>query len=833
MDKTIDRWTDPDGNGYAFKDTVARAQNRATIDKMNTETADRKSELDIERKRIDNLIKELPATAGEYQQSKLVLHSYDNTAVKCTTTSGNYTNVPAFTTDQGGPLSSLYTKKSNYQIAVNKSGLYLFELRIHVNSLTANKRVELAPFVNDTRIAALASSYNTAGSFTLTQVAALPLWLSANDTVDFRIAPIDAAEVSLQLGDVLVYAIDWEDKFKIPDYTGYAAETKDIRTGADGTVYGTAGEAVRKQIGNLTEDIAKSDLAVDTITPNVLSATKYDGKEITSHVINEIYNHNGGTYDLTQKLKPTDKVIPRLWFDDGTYLPEISGLVLILQDDNNETVEQIIFGRENDNSLENATKAFLLNYNATSLTPFAGKVIKGITLEYKDFSDKYYGSKEKYSPTIDDLKKNVKLLDVVIPNILMNSEYNGEQFTQNVIDEMYNNTIDISLNEQIKGKIIPNILFNDGTNIGNVSGYVARIYSGSTLIEEVTLGNESAQDLSTATMIKFKTYRNDSASEYIGKNIFCFSATISDYAQKYKPYELESKRIQKLESELTVKNQIVCFGDSLTQGAGGNGISYPSVLKGLVGDNYSVINQGSGGENTIAILSRQGSVATYVNNIIIPANNKTAVKLCQPNEYLESNLGINSLLTIAGDMTGINPCCINGVIGNLLKVDDSNGTYYTFTRRNDGKEIVIDRPTRIFFYSTDKYNHSILCLFIGQNGGYSTEEELVEQIRNAIRHNGSDKYIILGLTTGSNTERASLEKTMQNAFGLHYLNTRKYLYMYGLSDANIKPTTQDEDDIKNGIVPTSLRSDSVHLNNKGYTVLGNIVYKKGVELGYW
>lgn len=229
---------------------------------LSKETADRKAEVNTERKRIDNLIKELPATAGEYQQSKLVLHSYDNTAVKCTTTSGNYTNVPAFTTDQGGPLSSLYTKKSNYQIAVNKSGLYLFELRIHVNSLIANKRVELAPFVNDTRNAALASSYNTAGNFTLTQIAALPLWLSANDTVDFRIAPIEAVEVSLQLGDVLVYAIDWEDKFKIPDYTGYAAETKDIRTGADGTVYGTAGEAVRKQIGNITEDLSiTSDLA--------------------------------------------------------------------------------------------------------------------------------------------------------------------------------------------------------------------------------------------------------------------------------------------------------------------------------------------------------------------------------------------------------------------------------------------------------------------------------------------------------------------------------------------------------------------------------------------
>lgn len=608
------------------------------------------------------------------------------------------------------------------------------------------------------------------------------------------------------------------------DLSAYAEEVKKSLP-ADYT-------AMTEQVNSLKEDIVESDLAINNITPNVLSTTKYDGREITSDVINEIYNNNGGVYELTQKLKPTDKVVPRMWFDDGTFLPTINGLALILKDDNNETVEQITFNGENHKSLENATKAFLKNYIATSLNEFKGKVIKGISLEYTVFSKKYYRPNEKYNPTITELEKSVNLLDAVTPNVLSDSEYNGKQFNHDVINTLYNSTIGIMINVQIKGKIIPNIIFNDGTNIGNVSGYAARIYSGNTLVEEVTLGNESTQDLSTATMIKFKTYRNDTASEYIGKNILCFSATISDYTQKYKPYELESKRLQKLESELTVENQIVCFGDSLTQGAGGNGISYPSVLKGLVGNNYNVINQGSGGENTIAILSRQGSVATYVNNITIPAK-KTTVKLCQPNEYLDSNLGIKSLLTIAGDMTGINPCYINSVSGILSKVNDGNGVYYTFTRSKDGKEIVIDRPTRIFFYSTNRYNNSILCLFIGQNGGYSTEEELVEQIRNAIRHSGTDKYIILGLTTGSNIERASLEKTMQNAFGLHYLNTRKYLYMYGLSDANIKPTTQDENDIKNGIVPNSLRSDSVHLNDKGYTVLGNIVYKKGVELGYW
>lgn len=262
-----------DGIEQCYKDATGHPDSvAAVVDGLVTEKKERKAEVDIERKRIDVLINELPGTPGEYQQSKLVLHSYGNTAVKCTTTSGNYTNVPAFTTNQGGPLSSLYTKKSNYQIAVNKSGLYLFELRINVNSLVAYKRVELAPFINGTRNAALASTYNTAGDFALFKVVALPLWLNANDTVEFRIAPIDAAAVSLALGDVLIYAIDWEDKSKIPDYTGYTAETKDIRTGADGVVYGTAGEAVRKQIGNLKEDLVitqKAYLVNPKITNNL------------------------------------------------------------------------------------------------------------------------------------------------------------------------------------------------------------------------------------------------------------------------------------------------------------------------------------------------------------------------------------------------------------------------------------------------------------------------------------------------------------------------------------------------------------------------------------
>ena len=54
---------------------------------------------------------------------------------------------------------------------------------------------------------------------------------------------------------------------------------------ADSKAVGDKFKEVKTETDSVKEDIANSDLAVNTITPNVLSATKYDGKEITSDVI--------------------------------------------------------------------------------------------------------------------------------------------------------------------------------------------------------------------------------------------------------------------------------------------------------------------------------------------------------------------------------------------------------------------------------------------------------------------------------------------------------------------------------------------------------------------
>ena len=70
---------------------------------------------------------------------------------------------------------------------------------------------------------------------------------------------------------------------------------------------------------------------------------------------------------------------------------------------------------------------------------------------------------------------------------------------------------------------------------------------------------------------------------------------------------------------------------------------------------------------------------------------------------------------------------------------------------------------------------------------------------------------------------------------MKFIDARAYLIRYGLDDANITPTQQDLDNIKNNSVPKSLLidEDDVHFNQHGYTIIANLEYERGKVLGYW
>ena len=261
---------------------------------------------------------------------------------------------------------------------------------------------------------------------------------------------------------------------------------------------------------------------------------------------------------------------------------------------------------------------------------------------------------------------------------------------------------------------------------------------------------------------------------------------------------------------------ILFWGDSLTIGAGGNGVTYPSVCADTL--NLSYINAGVGGENANTIAARQGG-----NSLILPSGSVGSYKLSD----LKDIYGTQCNPLRQGGADSVNPIYINGIKCTLSlmqsSITDPNATY---TISGYSEKLLCETPVK--FHGCE-YNGNITVIFVGQNG--PTFEERLSIIDSMItKTNG--KYIVLGLSSGNKNEREEEETTMLKKYGVHYFNTRYMLSKYGCVVAGITPTETDITEIRNGSVPHSLRSDDVHLNGNGYTALGKMLAEKIRANGY-
>jgi hypothetical protein len=203
--------------------------------------------------------------------------------------------------------------------------------------------------------------------------------------------------------------------------------------------------------------------------------------------------------------------------------------------------------------------------------------------------------------------------------------------------------------------------------------------------------------------------------------------------------------------------------------------------------------------------------------------------------------------------THVNPCKIGDVEGTLTwtgsSYADTTGTW-TFTRSSVGNAIVIDRPTAIRTeFDRNKNAPHLMVIFIGQNGGYTDNDDLINQHRLMIEHAHAKNVIVLGLSSGTAAQRQTYEEAMKKEFGRYFISLREYLAhpiysdgeivsCYGLADQNLEPdpsysynekTTLQE--ISEGTVPHQILMDSVHYTNDTKNVIGNMLYKKCCELG--
>lgn len=268
--------------------------------------------------------------------------------------------------------------------------------------------------------------------------------------------------------------------------------------------------------------------------------------------------------------------------------------------------------------------------------------------------------------------------------------------------------------------------------------------------------------------------------------------------------------------------RIICWGDSLTESIDSK-TAYPDVLARLA--DTTVLNYGVMSEATKHIAMRQGGIQVYTGAFTIPAS-RTPVSL-----GLKSDEGKVIFLKY-GD-AGINPCYICGVEGTLGR--DDNGYYY-FVRSAEGNSVSVPKGSILVTQGMAQQNpNDVLVIFTGTNDlpTADTISDVINIQRRMINESGCDKYVIVGLTyRGGIDDIDEVNHILADEYGEHFLDIRTYMLEHGLEDAGVAPTAKDREDIKKGEIPSSLRRDYVHGNEKFYEILATQVYKRMVDLMY-
>lgn len=272
---------------------------------------------------------------------------------------------------------------------------------------------------------------------------------------------------------------------------------------------------------------------------------------------------------------------------------------------------------------------------------------------------------------------------------------------------------------------------------------------------------------------------------------------------------------------------LLSWGDSLTWGAGGNGVKYPEVCAEIL--SLTVKNCGVGGETANTIAARQGG-----NNVIIPAGqvNRTFTV----DELLDIfGYHINPLRQGNGAHSG-DTIYINGQACSLSieqTTSTSSDAVYTISGY-DGDALAV--PVLGKFAGSD-FKGRIVTIWVGQNGsnvnGQTDLSARMAIIDSMISHISHERYIVFGLYTLTAAASAEEDNAMLMKYGNKYFSTHNYLVNYGLDANGLTPTAQDTADINEGKVPHSLLAeDGLHLNSYGYNALGIFLADKILSLGY-
>lgn len=250
-----------------------------------------------------------------------------------------------------------------------------------------------------------------------------------------------------------------------------------------------------------------------------------------------------------------------------------------------------------------------------------------------------------------------------------------------------------------------------------------------------------------------------------------------------------------IEPEDDYDYDIICYGDSLTSGAGGGGTTYPALLASYT--NKSVLNAGAGGEGANTIAGRQGG---------LPFVTQANVNLTE--SFTISNMEGASVNPLVQQEGFVNPVSIGGLPGTLVRNVD--GTY-KITGLSVPKFV---RPMPISTY-LNRLTCDIAIYWVGANDLFSGVELI--HIIDSMVQKGPRKFLVLGVTYDGLSNLAEINATLAEKYGGFFIDVHDKQVKWGLAIQSITPTQADQEAIANNRIPPSLMSDNIHFNSKGYT----------------
>lgn len=298
--------------------------------------------------------------------------------------------------------------------------------------------------------------------------------------------------------------------------------------------------------------------------------------------------------------------------------------------------------------------------------------------------------------------------------------------------------------------------------------------------------------------------------------------------------------------------RVYCWGDSLTQGEGGNlkltdGVFNAFNLHPYTDEltDYRAVNLGCRGEDITTIMARQGADPMTVGGFTIPAD-RTAVIVGNKNDGIPTVSG-GVAKPLNPMEAGINPCTIAGVRGILHRgssKDDTDDNYY-FTRLTPGDAVQVPENTQVETFAMTHYRGGIAVIWMGANGGWSSHTDFIVKVQKMVKYGAYSNYLVLLCREFSQDYVDQIAAALTDERGIcHVLNLYRELSIHGLTLANMTHYYFDTSDYANGDeillkAPVlcscyqdedGLHFEHLHFSAYGYKAIGKLVAAKLAEL---